>query len=266
MRDPWIFAAISTVLTALLATSASSAAADDWQVTVSPYAWAVSLNGETTMGGNKLNIDASFTDLVDNSDSLVGFNTDIEVRKGRVGFYLGPSYAKLGFNNVAKGTPLEGDLTTELMFVDAAASYRVVDWPMKPRSGGDDKMAVTVDVYGGVRYSLATVGIDFDNGGSPSEDKEWWDPIIGAESKVDLSPHWFLLFRGDFGGFGAGSDFTTNGSASIGYGFKICGHDFAARAGYRALFQDYHEGSGTNRFEWDMTLHGPTLGLMTFWG
>ncbi len=30
---------------------------------------------------------------------------------------------------------------------------------------------------------------------------------------------------------------------------------------YRALYQDFEEGSGSDRFVWDVTLHGPILGL-----
>ena len=33
-------------------------------------------------------------------------------------------------------------------------------------------------------------------------------------------------------------------------------------AGYRALYQDYTDGSGRNKFKWNMTLHGPVLGLV----
>ncbi len=29
----------------------------------------------------------------------------------------------------------------------------------------------------------------------------------------------------------------------------------------RALYQDFEEGSGSDRFVWDVTLHGPILGL-----
>ena len=96
--------------------------------------------------------------------------------------------------------------------------------------------------------------------------EDWWDPILGAQSQIDLSRHWFLWMRSDLGGFGAGSDFTANGSAAIGYRFTIFGHGMAARAGYRVLFQDYDTNSGANRFEWDMTTHGPTLGLFSYWG
>ena len=31
--------------------------------------------------------------------------------------------------------------------------------------------------------------------------------------------------------------------------------------GYRALSQDYDKGSGANKFEWDVTLHGPVFAL-----
>lgn len=32
-------------------------------------------------------------------------------------------------------------------------------------------------------------------------------------------------------------------------------------AGYRAVSWDYDDGSGSNNFEWDVTLHGPMLGF-----
>ena len=31
--------------------------------------------------------------------------------------------------------------------------------------------------------------------------------------------------------------------------------------GYRALYQDYSEGSGSDRFEYKATMHGPIFGL-----
>jgi hypothetical protein len=48
----------------------------------------------------------------------------------------------------------------------------------------------------------------------------------------------------------------------IGYQFSLFGEDNArVFAGYRALSQDYTDGSGNDKFEWDVTLHGPILGL-----
>jgi hypothetical protein len=48
----------------------------------------------------------------------------------------------------------------------------------------------------------------------------------------------------------------------VGYSFHLLGDDNAkVFAGYRALGQDYSDGSGADKFEWDETLHGPVLGL-----
>jgi len=46
------------------------------------------------------------------------------------------------------------------------------------------------------------------------------------------------------------------------YRFGLFGDDNAKfGAGYRALYQDYSDGSGANKFEWDVTLHGPVFAL-----
>jgi hypothetical protein len=36
-------------------------------------------------------------------------------------------------------------------------------------------------------------------------------------------------------------------------------------AGYRVLDQDYEDGTGLNRFKWDMRMSGPGLGLNFVW-
>jgi hypothetical protein len=46
------------------------------------------------------------------------------------------------------------------------------------------------------------------------------------------------------------------------YRFGLFGDDNAKfAAGYRALYQDYSDGSGADKFEWDVTLHGPVFAL-----
>jgi hypothetical protein len=48
----------------------------------------------------------------------------------------------------------------------------------------------------------------------------------------------------------------------IGYRFDLFGkNNSAVFAGYRALHQDYSDGSGDDKFKWDVTLDGPILGL-----
>jgi hypothetical protein len=78
---------------------------------------------------------------------------------------------------------------------------------------------------------------------------------------LHLSEHWFLLFMGDVGGFGVGSELAWSVTGLLGYRWQGAGVEWAVLAGYRALYQDYSEGSGTDRFRWDTTMHGPVLGL-----
>ena len=37
------------------------------------------------------------------------------------------------------------------------------------------------------------------------------------------------------------------------------GDDARVLAGYRALYQDFEDGSGRDRFEWNITMHGPVM-------
>ena len=69
---------------------------------------------------------------------------------------------------------------------------------------------------------------------------------------------------GDVGGFGVGSDFTWGAMGTIGYNFRLFSEKNNARAavGYRAIYQDYTDGSGDDKFKWDVTYHGPILGLV----
>ena len=59
------------------------------------------------------------------------------------------------------------------------------------------------------------------------------------------------------------SDFTWHAGGLVGYRFDLFGEkDAKFIGGYRALSWDYEDGSGLNKFEWDVTLHGPILGLV----
>jgi hypothetical protein len=89
------------------------------------------------------------------------------------------------------------------------------------------------------------------------------DPLVGARSLFDLFERWTLSLEGSVGGFGVGSDFAWHAYGAFGYRFSLFSKERNARAvaGYRALYMDYDTGSGADKFEWDVTLHGPIVGL-----
>ena len=78
----------------------------------------------------------------------------------------------------------------------------------------------------------------------------------------DFGNKWMISARGDIGGFGVGCDFTWNVAALVHFQpWK----NVAIVGGYRALDQDYEDGSGSSRFAYDMRLAGPLLGFNIVW-
>jgi hypothetical protein len=241
----------------LVAATASFAWAEDddptaWHVTISPYLWATGLYGDVTVRGRKAELDATFVDILEDTDTLVGFQGHLEVTRGRWGAYGDVFYVKAKVEDVG---PVGLDVTSRLWFIDFGAQVRILD------TTTDRVPGLTLDVYGGARYSLLEV--DLASPGAPvlNRDVDWIDPIVGARVGVHLSEHAFLLFAGDVGGFGVGSDFAWSMTGLFGYRWQAAGLEWAVLAGYKALAQDYATGSGVRRFRWDTTMHGPILGL-----
>ncbi len=84
----------------------------------------------------------------------------------------------------------------------------------------------------------------------------WFDPILIVRSQGSLAERWFYQFRGDLGGFGLGSDFTWQIQANVGYQLS---EKFHLSLGYRNIFINYENGSGSNYFKYDMSTFGPNL-------
>ncbi|MDX1412395.1 MAG: hypothetical protein R3351_09580, partial [Nitrospirales bacterium] len=104
-------------------------------------------------------------------------------------------------------------------------------------------------------------------GRTVNQSRTWTDPILGLIGITDLteSRKWEARLKADIGGFGVASQFMWNFVASVGYNFEALNVNWVPYLGYRALYQDFSDGSGRNAFAWDMTLHGPVLGLRVAW-
>jgi hypothetical protein len=66
---------------------------------------------------------------------------------------------------------------------------------------------------------------------------------------------------GPWGGFGVGAHFTATVMGQLGHRFQMFGLGTIAQAGYRAFWQNYSTRTDGSLFRWDVTLHGPVLGL-----
>lgn len=54
-----------------------------WHVDVMPYVWAAGLYGDVTVKGTTAPVSASFIDILQNTDSLIGIQGRIEVSRRR---------------------------------------------------------------------------------------------------------------------------------------------------------------------------------------
>ena len=225
---------------------------DAWHVTVIPYVWAAGLYGDVTVRGLNAELDQSFLDTIEESDLLLGLQGHLLVTRGRIGVFGDLTYVKTKVTD-AGATGL--DVETRMWFVEFGAQYRLLDTRDERVPG------FTLDLYGGGRYT--SMELDLDTAGAPSanQSQDWIDPIVGARVGMHLSEHVSLLFSGDVGGFGVGSDFAWSILGLFAYTWRTESVEWSILAGYRALGQDYTTGSGTRRFRWDVTMHGPILGF-----
>lgn len=177
-------------------------------------------------------------------------------------------YAKLedDQDGQLRNTRINIDIKVDIEVVIASFGgyYRLGPWMLGSRTA-DTKPWLTTDLYAGVRYTDLNVDLklklgvdDRDRNRKNEGDKNWFDPIVGLRTLWQLSPRWTAYVDGDIGGFGVGSDFQWQTTGLIGYNFKLADtYDSRVYAGYRGLYQDYEDGSGDDKFEWDMTWHGP---------
>jgi hypothetical protein len=85
-----------------------------------------------------------------------------------------------------------------------------------------------------------------------------WEGLVGLSYTPRLSPHWRLLTKADYGGFGADDHETMTATASIEW--HPASH-LAVNMGY-GLFKLEVDGTVRNRaIHLDQTLHGPILGI-----
>lgn len=248
-----------------------------WTFRVTPYAWLPAMNGTQTVRGRSVSVDASFIDIAERADTLVGLMGEFEARRGPVSFYGNAVWSKVGLGadrltvrsvapNIAATTGISSDLDVQMGILELGGGYEVL------RANG-----VSLDLVVGVRGWLQKAELAIDLAGvvdignleivgnraiARSGSVRWVDPIVGFRSRYAVSPGHHLFLRGDIGGFGVGSKFSWQAAAGYGFDFSTRnGVTYSGIIGYRALYADYRRGAGRNLYEFDIVQHGPVLGL-----
>lgn len=255
-----------------------SAPPSPWTVTLTPYGWLPALNGDVTVKGRPVNVDVDSFQVLEHLDAAPWMSY-VEARRGPLALYNDIVYAKLGVDGSVsrsvRGLTVgaNADVDFSETIIELGAAYEVARW----HSGGSGIGSTAIDLLAGARYWHQELSLKFGLTGTldlngvvvsrnraiaRSGDVDWVDPLVGFRVRHQLAPGQELVFRADVGGFDAGSQFSWNVLGAYSFTFAVRnGVTYAGLLGYRALSVDYEQGSGVNRYQFDVVQHGPVLGL-----
>ena len=232
-------AAVAMVLCAAMAGN-TWAAEEGWQFNLTPYLWALGMDGDVGLGPVSVPVDVKFSDAVKDLD--FGGMLAAEARNGRWGILVDGTYLKLTADHDA----LLGEFEARLKewTLQGSVLYTVVD------TGN-----TAVDLGAGGRY----MGIDTKlNTPLESADlnaaEDWADPILVARVRQQITEKFYGVLYGDIGGFGVSADLTWQAMAAAGYSFN---ETMSLLAGYRALGYEYEK----DQFSLDVVENGIVIGL-----
>ena len=256
---------------------------EPWRFNVALYGWAMSVSSNVTVRNQQLDTNASFFDLLQKSDSLIGFMGYFEADKGPVGVYSDMVFAKLGFGAGQTGSrnPIAGlqistranaALTYQLFIVEVGGLYELARWPGADGSSTaldgilgvrywNNSFAATFDATANVNLSNLQIERSFGIAVARSNVVQWFDPVIGLRLRHRFTPNQEMFVRGDIGGFGLGSQFAWQAVAAYSYAWQFTGYQIAAVLGFRALGVNYSSASGTDTVSSiNQVLYGPIIG------
>src|SRR5262249_27486096 len=144
---------------------------DAWRFRLALYGWAPSVAGSLTARGQTVDVNSSFIQILQKSDSLIGYMGYFEADKGRDGFYLDTVWAKLGFGSSTTSfrNPIAGlqistssntAVTYSFAIIEAGGLYEIARWPGSPGS------FTALDGLLGFRYWNSKVDVNFDFNGT----------------------------------------------------------------------------------------------------
>lgn len=236
-------------------------AADPWRLEFNAWAWLMGVYGDVGARGREASISLGFLDILDNSDSILAFSGRIEVGYERLGFYADGMYTEVGADNLTGPAGLASiDVTFEQTTIDFGLMYRIGEWePWGGPSRNPHKL--TLDAYAGARYMDVEIKVNPASLPEQSESRDWFDPIVGLRVIIPVADHWHLALNGDVGGFDVSSRLTWSSTGVVSYDFECFGHPASLKVGFRVMSWDYEDGSGNDKFVWDLQERGLLLGF-----
>ena len=233
---------------------------DEWQFFIAPYLWFVGLNGDLAINGQGSEVNADFGDIWDQLD--FAFQIRAEAMKNRYFFFIDETYMKLSIDQDIDPQfplPIGGNLEVDVKMntLEFGGGYRLT--AAKP------EVPVYLDLYAGGRWWIVDLDqkIKFNNlpDQSTDQNEQWVDLFLGVRLIALLTENLIATVRTDVGGFdfGFSSKFTWNIVANMGWDTGWRG--FTPYLGWRTMYVDYEDGSGSNFFQYNVWMNGIQAGL-----
>ncbi len=274
---------------------ATTASSGPWSFIFAPYGWLTFMSGTQTVAGQSTTVSTNAFEMFAQSQSLLTFMAYGEARyEDRLGLFVDLMYANLAAGQSANrsfsapgvsGSAIASvSVNYESLTLQFGAAYEVVKvGPDRSAEGPGmagvgrtafdvtvggrwwyQRVDMTLNFYGAVTVNTPNLQVSanrsqvFANSGSIG----WVDPFIGFRVRHHLAPGQHLALEADLGGFGIGSRISAEAQLAYSMDFgNAIGVNWAGVIGYRALYVDYTQGSGSSFFEMNMLQHGPLLGV-----
>jgi hypothetical protein len=248
---------------------------DDWHVLLNPYGWLFGLQGDVKSRGRSASVDLSVDDTLKLIDEIeLMFGGRLEWSKGPWGVLFDGVFVQMEDTAerrrdiqipilVRPTIPLRGSINViaEISVAELALSYDVYASSHLVDSMPD----LVFEALAGPRYTFLRTKAHLSIQGprriltlDADSTRDWVDPFVGGRVQWRPAPNWILGFRTDVGGFTLGSDVAVNLNAEVAYRINRW---LLINAGYRALYTDFESGSGRDKFEYNLWMYGPWLGV-----
>jgi hypothetical protein len=220
-----------------------------------PQIWMPSVSGSVGVGDRTANVEESFIDILDNTDSVIGLSGRVTVAYDRFEAFTDITWIRLGFDKVTTPSGARFSTTMTLMISDACIAYNLLE----PSVDSRGRRGPTLAPYTGARIFWANTQVDATElPFSDSASSVWADPIFGGMWETPFGDAGRFSLAGDAGGFTLSSQLTWQVTALFGFDFRCFEHPGTLSIGMRAIADDYSADS-TNRVTTDLILWGPIL-------
>ncbi len=225
-----------------LGTAPAQAEYGEWHGEITPYAWAIGLDGDVTIDGDKTSMSRSFSDLLDATDFAGSVLTVLNY--GHVVLWGQYDYTHLNSDNLDNAPP-RAELDVQTTIGTLAVGYRF-----------DGRKGRTYDLLIGARMTSIENKLKVSGVGSAKAEHDVTDAVVVFRPSMPLSKRW--RFNPTISVGTGDSDLTYEIWPQLQYHFS---DNWALRVGYRQLHYKFENGND----ELNLAFTGPVVGFGGTW-